>query len=266
VEKVALQGHGRFSKPRILVSNDDGIQAEGITALASALEADFEVWVVAPDREQSAKSHALTLDRPLRLIQMGERRFAVDGTPADSVYLGVNQVLKGRVDLVVSGINHGSNLSDDVAYSGTVSAAKEAIFMGHPAFAVSLAGHGQLRFDVAAEFAVHLAHHILEAPAIDRRLFNVNVPNIARDRIQGVRATRLGHRRYGYAVQQKVDPRGRHYYWLGGPEIGFKDLEGSDCNAIRDGCISVTPLVTDMTDHACLAGLDWLTDFSFPKT
>ena len=240
---------------RILVTNDDSVHAAGLQQLASALEAYFEVWVVAPDREQSAQSHALTLHRPLRITTLGERRFAVDGTPSDSVYLAVNHIMGRAVDLVISGINHGANLGDDVAYSGTVSAAMEAVFMGLPAFAVSLAGQAPLNFEVAAEFACKLARHLFTTPLSGRTFLNVNVPNLPRDQIRGFRATRLGHRRYDYVVEEKVDPRGRNYYWIGGPELGFQDLRGSDCNAIQEGFISVTPLAPDLTDYNSLQDL-----------
>jgi 5'-nucleotidase len=244
---------------RVLVTNDDGIHAAGIQQLAAALEPRFEVWVIAPDREQSARSHALTLHRPLRLIPAGgERRFSVDGTPADSVYLAVNHVLGGSVDLIVSGINHGPNLGDDVAYSGTVSAAMEGVFMGIPAFAISLAGRDPFDFSVAASFAASLAETLLERPLPGRTFLNVNVPNLPREQVLGVRTTRLGHRRYSYAVEQKIDPRGRHYYWIGGGELDFQDCEGSDGNAIRDRHISVTPLATDLTDHQMLGTLAWM--------
>ncbi len=249
-------------RKRILVTNDDGIHAAGIQQLAKALEAHFDVWVVAPDREQSARSHALTLHRPLRLIPNGSQRFAVDGTPADSVYLGVTHILSGKVDLIVSGINHGPNLGDDVAYSGTVSAAMEGVFMGIPAFAISLAGRDPFDFSLAAEFARSLALRLLENPLIGRTFLNVNVPGRPRQEVLGARTTRLGHRRYRYAVEEKTDPRGRRYYWIGGDELDFQDLEGSDGNAVRDGFISVTPLATDLTDHKMLGTLEWL-DESF---
>lgn len=243
---------------RILVTNDDGYQAEGINALFDALAPHFEVWMVAPDREQSAQSHALTLHRPLRLTQHATNRFSVDGTPADSVYLAVQHLLKGQVELVISGINMGPNLGDDVAYSGTVSAAMEAAFMGIDAIAISMAGRAPFRFDGAASFALSLAREVLSRGMDHRGLLNVNVPNLPPDQLKGVRATRMGHRRYDYAVEEKRDPRGRAYYWIGGPEAEFQTLEGSDGNAIRDGYISVSPLFTDLTDYEALKGLGWV--------
>ncbi|MFM7204390.1 MAG: 5'/3'-nucleotidase SurE [Myxococcota bacterium] len=251
--------------PRILISNDDGIHAPGIQALTAALEPHFEVWVVAPDREQSAKSHAITLDRPLRLTQVAERRFAVDGTPADSVYLAMTHLLRDQIDLVVSGINHGANLGDDIAYSGTVSAAMEAAFMGVPAVAFSLAGRSPLHFEVAAKLAHELVQQVLARGLPKRGLLNVNIPNLPRAQIKGVRATRMGHRRYNYAVHEKLDPRGKPYYWIGGDEIDFEANPGSDCDAVRDGYVSVCPLFTDLTDHLTLPTLGWVEDLSIPE-
>lgn len=250
---------------RILVCNDDGIFAPGINALADALARDNEVWVVAPDREQSAKSHALTLDRPLRLVELGPRRFSVDGTPADSVYIAVTHVLKGEIDLVVSGINRGANLGDDVAYSGTVSAAMEAAFMGKPAIAFSLAGRSPMRFDVAAEFARSLVQEFMPHPVRNRGFLNVNIPNLPAEQIKGVKSTRLGHRRYNYAVEEKLDPRGEPYYWIGGAEVEFQDVEGTDWSAVHNGYISVSSLHTDLTDYDALGRLQWVESLKISK-
>lgn len=247
---------------RILVTNDDGYQAAGINALFDALSPHFEVWMVAPDREQSAQSHALTLHRPLRLTQHAPRRFSVDGTPADSVYLAVQHLLKGQVDLVISGINMGPNLGDDVAYSGTVSAAMEAAFMGLDAIAISMGGRPPFLFEGAAQVAVRLATEVLSRGLDHRGLLNVNVPNVPAEAIKGIRPTRMGHRRYDYAVEEKHDPRGRAYYWIGGPELAFQELEGSDGNAIRDGYVSISPLFTDLTDNVALAQLGWVESLS----
>jgi 5'-nucleotidase len=243
---------------RILVTNDDGISSQGITTLAAALETRFDVWVVAPDREQSCQSHALTLSRPLRVHELAPRRLAVDGTPADCVYLAVGHLLVNQLDLVVSGINHGPNLGDDVAYSGTVSAAMEAVFMGVPAIAVSLAGRPPWDFQFAADFVARLADSLLERPLAPRTFLNVNVPVREAADIQGVKVTRLGHRRYLHSVHENVDPRGRPYYWIGGKELDFQDLEGTDGNAIRQGYVSITPLAPDLTDYSVLSEPGWL--------
>lgn len=247
-----------MTKKRILVANDDGIHSTGINALAAALEPDYDVWVVAPDREQSAKSHALTLDRPLRLIPHGPQRFAVDGTPADCIYLAITHVLKWEVDLVVSGINHGANLGDDVAYSGTVSAAREAAFMGKPAIAFSLVGRDPWHFEDAAKVAAAVVHDALERGMQTRGFLNVNIPNLPHAQLRGAKPTRLGRRRYDYAVEEKLDPRGRHYYWIGGNETAFQQLEGSDWDAVHAGYVSVTPLFTDLTDYQSLGTLQWV--------
>jgi len=233
---------------RILITNDDGVQAEGIAALAEALQGLGEVWTVAPDRERSGASHSISLHSPLRLIPHGERRFAVDGTPGDCVYLAVNHLFReARPTLVVSGINHGANLADDITYSGTVAAALEATMLGIPAVAVSLCGRGSPRdFGPAAAFTRSLVRQVLAHPLPPGVLLNVNVPK-ASDGTR-YRITRQGRRAYLQEVIEKVDPRGKHYYWIGGDELAHQDIPGSDCNAVYDEqLISVTPLHLDMT-------------------
>ncbi len=239
---------------RVLLSNDDGVHSSGLAALAAAFEGD-EVWIVAPDREQSASSHAISLHRPLRLHEVGPRRFAVDGTPTDAVYMGLNHVLKGaRPDVVVSGVNHGPNLANDVLYSGTVAAAMEAALLGVHAIAVSLAGGPPFDFGEAARFAVALARRIAANPPPAPLLLNVNVPP---GPVRGYRFVRLGRRTYGNEVVEKTDPRGRKYYWIGG-EGGAKneDIPGSDCNvAMKERLVSVTPLHLDSTHDSVLSEL-----------
>lgn len=233
---------------RVLLSNDDGVHARGLRALAEAFAGE-EVWVVAPDREQSAQSHAISLHRPLRITEVGPRRFAVDGTPTDAVWLGMNQVLRGRrPDVVVAGVNHGPNLGNDVLYSGTVAAAMEGALLGTHALAVSLAAPPPHDFGPAAAFAVALARRLVAAAPPRPVLLNVNVPA---GPVRGWRATALGRRDYGTEVVEKVDPRGRKYYWIGG-EGGARhdDIPGSDCNAIfAEGLATVTPLRLDWTHH-----------------
>jgi len=244
---------------RVLLSNDDGVHSAGLAALAAAFEGD-EVWVVAPDREQSASSHAISLHRPLRLVEVGPRRFAVDGTPTDAVYMGLNHVLKGaRPDIVVSGVNHGPNLANDVLYSGTVAAAMEAALLGVHALAVSLAGPAPHEFGEAARFAVALARRVVANPPPAPLLLNVNVPP---GPVRGYRFVRLGRRTYGNEVVEKTDPRGRKYYWIGGDDPGFVPAEGTDCTAVAGGYISVTPLHLDLTNYASIArlgelGVEW---------
>jgi 5'-nucleotidase len=234
--------------PRILVSNDDGYASEGIKALAEALSPLGEVWVVAPEAEQSAASHAISIHRPLRLREVRTRWYAVDGTPTDCSWLGINHLMKDRRPaLAVSGINHGPNLADDVTYSGTVAAAMEASLIGVPAIAVSLAARNGLDFSHATRFVQKLAAAALAQP-LPHMLLNVNVPA---GEPQGFAVTRLGRHSYGSDVVEKVDPRGRKYYWIGGTEYQHEDVPGSDCNAVlRERRISVTPLHFDLTDQA----------------
>ena len=194
--------------PLILVSNDDGVHSAGIAALAEALRDLGQVVVVAPDRERSAVSHSLTLHRPLRVEEIGPGRYAVDGTPTDCVNLGVNGILPRRPALVVSGINKGANLGDDVTYSGTVSAAMEGTLLGLPAFAISLLGRGDFRFEVAARFARRLAAWVFERGLPPDTLLNVNVPApLDGEPIRGFALTRMGRRRYGDAIIDRKSTR-----------------------------------------------------------
>lgn len=251
---------------RILVSNDDGVEAAGIIALAGALAPLGEVWVVAPETEQSGTSHSISLHRPLRLRERGPRWYSVDGTPSDSIYLAINHVLRDRrPDLVVSGINHGANLADDITYSGTVAAAVEATMLGFPAIAVSLAQRGgPWDFTPAARFARKLVEGMQGTNKKPPRgvLLNVNVPRDSDG--ERYRITRQGKRSYGAEVVEKNDPRGRPYYWIGGDELAHEHLPGSDANAVIDErVISVTPLHLDMThDLTRSRMLEW----SFPGT
>jgi 5'-nucleotidase len=239
---------------RVLLSNDDGVHAGGLRALAAAFEGD-EVWVVAPDREQSASAHAISLHRPLRMVEVAPRWYAVDGTPTDAAYMGLNLVLKAaRPDIVVSGVNHGPNLANDVLYSGTVAAAMEAALLGVNAIAVSLAGPPPHAFADAARFAAALARRVVASPPPAPLLLNVNVPP---GPVRGYRFVRLGRRTYGNEVVEKLDPRGRKYYWIGG-EGGptNEDIPGSDCNvAMNERLVSVTPLHLDWTHDAVLQEL-----------
>src|SRR5437762_7166842 len=243
------------ARPVILVSNDDGHQAAGIRALAAAMEPLGEVWVVAPETEQSAASHAISIHRPLRIRQVRSRWYAVDGTPTDCSYIAVNHLMKDRRPaLMVSGINHGPNLADDVTYSGTVAAAIEASLLGIPAMAFSLAMRHDFDFEPAARFAKGLAQAALGASPPPHLLLNVNVPGGVEPR--GYAVTRLGKHTYGFEVVEKVDPRGRKYYWIGGNEYQHEDIPGSDCNAVlRDGLVSVTPLQLDLTDDAMMPSI-----------
>jgi len=241
--------------PVILVTNDDGIHAAGLTVLAQALEALGEVYVIAPDREQSAVGHALTLHRPLRVDRLGERRFAVNGTPSDCVNLGILGLLPEPPVAVVSGINHGSNLGDDVTYSGTVSAAMEGTLLGVPSMAVSQVDGDAGGFEAAGRVAELVAARVLVEGLPAKTLLNVNVP---RGEVTGIRMTRLGHRVYREKVIQELDPRGRPYYWIGAGPPEWQDDEASDIAAVHAGLASVTPLHLDLTHFGALGRMaDW---------
>jgi 5'/3'-nucleotidase len=244
----------------ILVTNDDGINSPGITVLAAALSAMGRVVIVAPDRERSAVGHSLTLHAPLRADELRPDVFAVDGTPTDCVNLGIHGLLAKTPDLVVSGINRGGNLGDDITYSGTVAAAMEATLMGVPSFAVSLEGTSFQAedFNIAGSFSRTLAEIVLRNGLPPDTFLNVNVPA---GQPRGACLTRQGKRRYSDLVVEKLDPRGRKYYWIGGGEIGFQNLPGTDFHAIHRGLISITPLHFDLTNDKSFATLgEWALD------
>jgi len=242
----------------ILLSNDDGVASDGLRALQEKLASLDEVWVVAPDRDQSAVSHSLTLQRPLRIEQVSPRVFVVDGTPTDCVNLAINGILRERPRLVISGINRGANLGDDITYSGTVSAAMEGTLLGVPGIAVSLVGTEQFDFAAAAEFTNRLATCLLRDSLPPDTLLNVNVPPLPAAEIKGFALTRQGKRRYGDAIVEKVDPRGKKYYWIGGGTLDFVDAEGTDFSAVHRGLISITPLHLDLTNYRSLEQLQHL--------
>lgn len=229
------------------MTNDDGVDCDGILALAEAVSPLGEVWVVAPDRNQSATSHALTLATPLRLKQHSERVFACTGTPTDCVFMGVLHLLPREPDLVVSGINHGPNLGDDVSYSGTVSAALEAAIMGIPGIAFSHVGSGGRDFRDGERFARALAGRVLREGLPRKTYLNVNFPHVAHGEAKAVEVTTLGHRYYEDSIVEAHDPRGKPYYWIGGSGYEFTDIPGSDCTAVHEGRISITALQSDPT-------------------
>ena len=235
---------------KILVTNDDGIHAPGINALAKALKKIGVVAIVAPDRERSAVGHALTLHHPLRAVKVGDNKFAVDGTPTDCVNLGIHTLLDFTPDIVISGINNGGNLGDDVTYSGTVSAAMEATLMGIPAFSVSLVTSGERNnYRAAASFAAKLTKKILNEGLPNDTFLNVNIPDLPTAKILQPLITSQGKRRYEGMIIDKVDPRGRNYYWIGTVDLNFLDIEGSDYFAVTRGYISITPLHLDLTNY-----------------
>jgi 5'-nucleotidase len=246
----------------ILVSNDDGVLAPGLVALAKALSSIAKVTVMAPESERSGYSSALTLDRPLRPIQLDNGFWSVNGTPADCVYLALNGFFADdEPDFVVTGINSGANLGDDVIYSGTVGAALEGRFLGKPALAVSLAGNkvkhhtSPEAFAAAAELVKQLIEHWHELALPTHNIINMNVPDISLDAIKGYRLTRLGKRERGLSVQKSHDPRGRAVYWIGlmgKPQVSEHE---TDFQAIEQGYVSLTPLQTDLTSHEALPPL-----------
>jgi 5'-nucleotidase len=242
-----------------LVTNDDGYLAPGLITLSRALEALGEVVVVAPDREQSATSHSLTLHRPLRVRQTAAGRYHVDGTPTDCVMLAVSAILDRRPDYVFSGINHGGNMGEDVSYSGTVSAAMEGTLLGIPSVAVSLVHSDEAWLEPYEPMVSRLAGMIVETPP--RKLFpadtllNVNLPDRDPRTVEGVRITTLGKRVYSDPVVVDKDPRGKTYYWIGGGEPTWEGPEEADYRAVEGGYISITPVHLDLTNHRVISHL-----------
>lgn len=249
---------------KILVSNDDGYLATGIKTLTDALAQVADVVVVAPDRNRSAASNSLTLKSPLRVTRVAENRYKVDGTPSDCVHLALTGFLDYEPDLVVSGINHGANLGDDVIYSGTVAAAMEGRFLGLPTIAVSLVGKTMVgarltHFATAARIAVELVQKIDRATLAPDTVLNVNVPDRPYDELTGIRATRLGFRHKSEQVLRDTDPYGKTIYWVGPAGEGQDAGEGTDFHAIEQGAVAVTPLKVDLTRHDAVPGIaDWL--------
>ncbi len=244
---------------KILVSNDDGYLSTGINALAEALETIADVVVVAPDRNRSAASNSLTLSSPLRVQRVGDNRFAVNGTPSDCVHLALTGLLDDEPDLVVSGINHGANLGDDVIYSGTVAAAMEGRFLGLPTIAVSLVGHRLQHFDTAARVVTDMVTGLGGSMLSSDVILNVNVPDLPYDKLQGVRAARLGFRHKSEPVVKDEDPHGRTIYWVGPAGEGQDAGEGTDFHTVASGAVAVTPLKVDLTRHDALSQLaEWL--------
>ena len=239
----------------ILVTNDDGILAPALKALRAALATLGRVVIVAPDRDQSATSHSLTLHRPFRIHRHDPDVYSVDGTPTDCVVCAWYGLLDAAPDLVISGINHGPNMGEDVFYSGTVAAAIEGAMQGAPAIAVSLVTRELTDFLEPAEFVARLARCVVERGLPRRQLLNVNIPHLPWDEVHGVAITRLGSRVYRDTLVRKVDPRGRDYYWIGGEDPVWDPREGTDFNAVHDGRISITPLKLDLTDDAAMETL-----------
>ena len=244
-------------RPLILITNDDGVYAPGIRALFAALQSLGKAVIVAPEQDKSAVSHSLTMNRPLRVRELEKNIYTLDGTPTDCVTLAINKVLPVKPDLIVSGINPGGNLGDDISYSGTVSAAIEGTMYAIPSLAVSLAGTPPFDFEVAAAVAWKMASMALSFGLPNNTLLNINVPARSAAEIRGVRFTRQGRRVYTNAIQETFDPWQRKHYWIGGGTVHWSGGDNTDELAVRSGYISVTPVQLDLTNHA---GIDFLED------
>jgi 5'-nucleotidase len=239
---------------RILVTNDDGILSPGLTVLARRLSSIGEVWIVAPDRERTAVAHAVTLHKPLRLHRVGRRMFSVNGTPVDCVNLAVLKVMPGPPAIVVSGINKGVNLGDDVMYSGTVSGAMEGTILGIPSVAVSQEGRDAFRFAVGATYAAKVVRLVLANGLPEETLLNVNIPDQPARSIKGARITCLSRRRFHNPIIEKVDPHGRRYYWIAGTRVSWSRSKDADHEALEERYVSITPIRLDMTHYSALDG------------
>ena len=240
----------------ILVANDDGIDSSGIRALAKALKTLGDVWVIAPERAQNAMGRAITLHKPLRLNQVGRQMFSVNGTPSDCMTLAFGKILKDhKVDLVVSGINKGLNLGDDVTNSGTVAAALEGAIRGISSIAVSMDGQNRFRFALGAKIALAVAKMVSKHGLPADTLLNVNIPDQQANGLKGMKLTSLSRRRYKDPVVEKTDPRGGKYYWIAGEQVSWNRKKHSDVDAISQGFVSITPLHFDMTQYRALKKL-----------
>lgn len=245
------------SKTRILITNDDGIHADGIKWLEEAMRPLGDVYVVAPESEQSGASHSLTLARPLRIRQIDDRHWTVDGTPTDCVTFAINQILlpHERPNICVSGINHGANLGDDATYSGTVAGAMEATILGVPGLAFSLVANRSHDFTESARIAAEVTRKALDSGVPEGTLLNVNVPKGVP---KGIRVTKQGFKTATPVISEHTDPRGKLYYWIGEERVGFRAEGGTDFEAIEEGFVSVTPMRSDLTNYAAIELLsDW---------
>ncbi len=244
---------------RILISNDDGYRAPGLACLTNTLRSHAEITVVVPDRDRSGASNSLTLDNPIRVSEIDNGLIRVNGTPTDCVHLAITGLLDEEPDMVVSGINAGANLGDDVLYSGTVAAAMEGRFLGFPALAVSLTGNEYQHYQTAAKVVVKMLEHLQADTMPADIILNINVPDVSWEQLAGFQVTRLGHRHKAEPVVKMTDPRGETVYWVGpsGPEQDAG--EGTDFYAIKHNFVSITPLQVDLTRHSALAMVgEWL--------
>ncbi|MBI1862047.1 MAG: 5'/3'-nucleotidase SurE [Deltaproteobacteria bacterium] len=249
---------------KILISNDDGMESHGIHSLAKNLKKLGEVTVVAPHRERSTAGHSLTLHKPLRITNLGDGKYATSGTPADCIYLGMREVMKSLPDVIVSGVNRGANLGTDIHYSGTVAAAREGALMNIPSYAFSLVDlsqtlpnypHETFRFEMAGEIALEVLQKTIDIKFPAHTLLNINIPNMDRSEIKGMKITRQGFRFYSNEVSRRSDPRGKDYYWLGGHYLRFEGGEDTDCHVLNDGYVTITPITIDCTHNQFYATL-----------
>lgn len=243
----------------ILVTNDDGVHSPGLIALFKAMKEIGDAYIVAPDRERSAVGHSLTLHRPLKVEELRERVYSINGTPTDAVVVGVSKVLPQKPDIVVSGINRGGNLGDDITYSGTVSAAIEGTMLNIPSFAISTPGDKNFHFETAAFFAAVVAQYIIDNPLPYDTFLNVNVPNLPKNLVKGIRLTRQGRRTYDNSIKEVFSPRDERHYWIGGGMLYWEHADDTDIHAVEEGYVSVSPIHLDLTNYSALEFLkkDW---------
>lgn len=247
-------GKGLKHMALILIGNDDGYRAAGINALAEALSRQNDVWLVAPDRERSAIGHAISLHKPVRFACYAPQRYWCDGTPTDATYIGLNRILPRTPDLVVSGINHGPNLGDDITYSGTVAVAMEGAVHDIPSLAVSALGTTNGSYEIAAQVALKVVNDMLKNKIPKGTFLNLNIP-AEYDPKSGIKLTVLGRRKYKRLVEERFSPRGQRYYWIGGMPKEIKNEKDTDCHLIKQGHATLTPLTLDLTDRRFLTSL-----------
>lgn len=240
----------------ILITNDDGIRASGLKALAAVLNNVGIVTVIAPEVEQSASSHAITLNKPLRVHEYGNSWFSVTGSPADCVIMAIYGIMDRRPDIVVSGINHGPNMGEDIIYSGTVAAAIEGYILGIDSMAISVSSRSCRDFDEASRISAYLVKRMIQKTSERKILLNINIPSQKDNKLQGIKITGLGSRVYNDMIVKKEDPRGNNYYWIGGGKPGWKDEENTDFHAVKSGFVSVTPITLSMTDYERMPELE----------
>ena len=236
----------------ILVTNDDGVHSPGIIALSKAMKNLGDIYIVAPDRERSAAAHSLTMHRPLKAEEIREHVFSVNGTPTDCVTLGINKLLPERPHLIVSGINKGANLGDDITYSGTVAAAIEGTIFGIPSIAFSLLANKHYHFETGSFFASKIADYVLTHSLPYDTLLNVNIPNKHKQEIQGIQLTRQGKRIYENSIQEMLNPWGEKHFWIGGGKMYWEHGEDTDMEAVQRDFVSITPIHLDLTNHSAL--------------